>query len=331
MAAITHPTTTSSSHLRAFDVRHDLDAVADLVEVCFADTLDADGRRYIQQMRSAARSPSYLLWAAAVAERVSLPLTGFVWEEKGHLVGNLSLIPFTTPGRRLYLIANVAVDPVYRRHGIARELTTRALDYVQQRGARAVWLHVREENLAALELYRSLGFVEQTRRTTWESERRLPSTLIWEDHPELADVSIVPRRSHHWLLQRKWHKRTYPPEIAWHMTFKLAALRPGILGGLYRLFTGVQVRQWAALKNGQLLGVLAWHPLYSRSDHLWLAAAPEYEEIAIRGLLLHLQRNLASRRELSVEYPARHGSQAFAGAGFTVHQTLIWMKRKFGE
>jgi hypothetical protein len=49
MAAITHPTTTSSSHLRAFDVRHDLDAVADLVEVCFADTLDADGRRYIQQ------------------------------------------------------------------------------------------------------------------------------------------------------------------------------------------------------------------------------------------------------------------------------------------
>lgn len=330
MAAITHPTTTSSSHLRAFDVRHDLDAVADLVEVCFADTLDADGRRYIQQMRSAARSPSYLLWAAAVAERVSLPLTGFVWEEKGHLVGNLSLIPFTTPGRRLYLIANVAVDPVYRRHGIARELTTRALDYVQQRGARAVWLHVREENLAALELYRSLGFVEQTRRTTWESERRLPSTLIWEDHPELADVSIVPRRSHHWLLQRKWLKRTYPPEIAWHMTFKLAALRPGILGGLYRLFTGVQVRQWAALKNGQLLGVLAWHPLYSRSDHLWLAAAPEYEEIAIRGLLLHLQRNLASRRELSVEYPARHGSQAFAGAGFTVHQTLIWMKREFG-
>ena len=331
MAAITHPTTTSSSHLRAFDVRHDLDAVADLVEVCFADTLDADGRRYIQQMRSAARSPSYLLWAAAVAERVSLPLTGFVWEEKGHLVGNLSLIPFTTPGRRLYLIANVAVDPVYRRHGIARELTARALDYVQQRGARAVWLHVREENLGALELYRSLGFVEQTRRSTWESERRLPSTLIWEDHPELADVSIVPRRSHHWSLQRKWLKRTYPPEIAWHMTFKLTALRPGILGGLYRFFTGIQVRQWAALKNGQLLGVLTWHPLYSRSDHLWLAAAPEYEEIAIRGLLLHLQRNLASRRELSVEYPARHGSQAFAGAGFTVHQTLIWMKREFGE
>jgi ribosomal protein S18 acetylase RimI-like enzyme len=329
MAAITHPTTTPSSHLRAFDVRHDLDAVADLVEVCFANTLDADGRRYIQQMRSAARSPSYLLWAAAVAERVSLPLTGFVWEEKGHLVGNLSLIPFTTQGRRLYLIANVAVDPVYRRHGIARELTTRALDYVRERGASSVWLHVREENLAALALYKSLGFVEQTRRTTWESERRLPSTLIWEEHSELADVSIVPRRSHHWSLQRKWLKRVYPPEIAWHMTFRFTALRPGLWGALYRLFSGIQVRQWAALKDNQLLGVLAWHPLFSRSDHLWLATTPEYEDMAIRGLLLHLQRNLASRRELAVEYPAEHASQAFTAAGFTIHQTLIWMKRQF--
>jgi len=115
MSAITRPIVSSPNQLRPFDVGRDLSAVADLVEACFAETLDTDGRRYVQQMHAAARNPRYLRWAAAMADHVSMPLTGFVWEEHGQLVGNLSLIPFTYLGRRCYLIANVAVDPVSRR------------------------------------------------------------------------------------------------------------------------------------------------------------------------------------------------------------------------
>lgn len=37
------------SNLRSFDMRRDLLAVADLVELCFKDSLDADGRMYIRQ------------------------------------------------------------------------------------------------------------------------------------------------------------------------------------------------------------------------------------------------------------------------------------------
>jgi hypothetical protein len=79
------------------------------------------------------------------------------------------------------------------------------------------------------------------------------------------------------------------------------------------------------------LGVLAWQPLYAHSDHLWLATAPEHEDTAIRALLLHLQRNLSYRRELSVEYSAEHGLQAFEDAWFKIHQTLIWMEKKLKE
>lgn len=327
MAAITRSVHSASPHLRPFDVRHDLNAVADLVELCFAETLDSDGRHYIQQMRSAARSPSYLLWAAAVAERVPLPLSGYVWEESGYLAGNLSLIPFNAAGRRIYLIANVAVDPAYRRRGIARSLTTAAMQHIKKRGTDSVWLHVRADNPAAFNLYSSLGFEERTRRTTWESSRAYTRQPVAVDRPDSTGLSIVPRHSRFWSQQRQWLKRAYPAEIAWHMNFNLNTLRPGLWGALNRFLTGTQIRQLAVLQQRHLIGVLAWQPLNYRSDQLWLAADPENEDTAIRALLLHLQSKLPYRRDLAIEYPADQSIQAFKDAGFEIRQTLIWMEK----
>src|SRR3989337_2297359 len=106
MSAITRPLTPPASHLRPFAVRRELHAVADLVQACFADALDEDGQRYVEQMHTAARNPSYLRWAANVADHVSMALSGYVWEENGGLAGHLSLIPFTLLGQKRYLIAN---------------------------------------------------------------------------------------------------------------------------------------------------------------------------------------------------------------------------------
>ena len=57
--------------------------VADLIELCFASTMDPDGEQYLRQMRSAARDASFLRWAPAAAERLGAPLSGYIWE--GHL------------------------------------------------------------------------------------------------------------------------------------------------------------------------------------------------------------------------------------------------------
>ena len=118
--------------MRPFDVRRDLAPVADLVEQCFADTLDPDGERYLEQMRAASRNPGFLHFAAAASEWSSVPLSGYVWEEDGKVVGNISLIPFALHNQRNYLIANVATHPAYRRRGIARSLTAQAVEHARR-------------------------------------------------------------------------------------------------------------------------------------------------------------------------------------------------------
>ncbi len=175
--------TAQSGHLRPLDVRRDLGGVADLVEQCFADTLDTDGKRYIQQMRSLARNPGTLNWIGSFSERTYLPLSGYVWEEEKRVVGNLTLIPYHIQREQTLLIANVAVHPDYRRRGIAYRLTAKALEHARQRGIQATWLHVREENEPAIKLYRSLGFRERARRTTWISNGQTPKL---EDEPAKA-------------------------------------------------------------------------------------------------------------------------------------------------
>ena len=326
MSAISRPLKSSANHLRPFDVRCDLIAVANLVEACFADTLDEDGRRYVEQMHSAARNPSYLRWAANVADYVSMPLSGFVWEENGYLAGNLSLIPFTLHGQKRYLIANVAVDPVYRRRGIARALTTKALEHAGVRGANTVWLHVREENIPAFNLYLSLGFVERARRTTWESTAKSSNPASLSKSWQTSEVTLTPPRSQHLPQQRAWLERTYPPELTWHFPFNLNALRPDLWGAIYRFLAAVDVRQWAVERERILLGVLSWQSHPNQADHLWLASSQENEEMVIATLLPYASRQLAQPRRMVVDYPAGRGVPTFREAGFHLLQTLIWME-----
>ncbi len=62
------------------------------------------------------------------------------------------------PSSRAGVITDVAVAPDYRRGGLGRALTARALRDLHARGARSVSLSVASDNGAAIALYRSLGF-----------------------------------------------------------------------------------------------------------------------------------------------------------------------------
>ena len=320
----------SAEHLRPFDVNRDLTQVADLVEQCFLDTLDQEGQRYLQQMRSAARNPAYLRWASMVAEKTAMPLSGYVWEEAGRIVGNLTLIPHIFQGKRLYLIANVAVHPEFRRRGIGVQMTQMAIQHARQRGADAVWLHVRAENQAAIDLYRSLGFVEKARRTTWQLERRTlkgtyPDAEAFLNEKNTPLIRFVPRRAADWPLQRSWMRQAYPAEISWHLSLRKLALQPGFLGFIYRTVNGLWVRHWSAFQGRRLLAVLSRQTAPSYADCLWLAASPQAEEGVITALLLHARRLISTRRPLSLDYPAGYAERAISQAGFQPHQTLIWM------
>ncbi len=62
-------------------------------------------------------------------------------------------------------ILNIAVDPPFRRRGVARSLVRQLLD--NYRGT--VWLEVRESNAAARQLYHSFGFQVNSVRENYYS------------------------------------------------------------------------------------------------------------------------------------------------------------------
>lgn len=61
-------------------------------------------------------------------------------------------------------ITNVAVRPMYRRRGIARQLVSRMLEQMAAKGVTGVLLEVRESNLPAQNCYAQAGFTVVGRR-----------------------------------------------------------------------------------------------------------------------------------------------------------------------
>jgi len=321
MVAITAPILAKAPQLRPLNILTDLPVVADLVETCFAGTLDAEGQRYIQQMRRAGNDGYFLRWAANAMDTVSMPLSGYVWEENREVVGNVSLVPFKREGRKIYLIANVAVRLDYRRKGIGRTLTVSAMQHARQRHAQATWLHVRDDNPGAAALYASLGFRERVRRTLWQAA---PDRSL---DPHGAGITITSRQARDWPQQEAWMRQLYPDELAWYQSIPWLSLRPGVGPSLYRFFLEYETRQWAArMDGGQLLGVLAWQPSEGQADRLWAAAPLEGGGGALTALLLHARRTLTWQKNLTLELPAGQAQEAILAAGFKPIRTLIWMQ-----
>lgn len=61
-------------------------------------------------------------------------------------------------------LLNIAVHPLWRRHGFARQLLLHALQQLEQEGVVRCLLEVRVGNFNAIELYSSLGFAVDGRR-----------------------------------------------------------------------------------------------------------------------------------------------------------------------
>jgi len=313
-----------SAPIRKVNIRQDLLAVADLIEICFAKTLDDDGREYLRQLRWTARDMNYLSWLQGAAERISTPLYGFVWEENNRIIGNLSLIPLNRGGRLVYLIANVAVHPDYRRRGIGRLLTQEALDHLRQRGIDMAWLQVRDDNPVAHHLYLSLGFIERARRTTWMSSSAAPINQLVPD-----GITIERRRMQDWDQQVAWLREIYPPEVKWNLSLNFSRLSPNPLKQFLRWLSGEPQAHWVARKGSKPVGYVSWEPMRASSDALWLATTADWEEQAVLSLLPYARAALAARgRSLSVNFPGGRANGAFLQAGYTHHQTLIWMSTK---
>ncbi|UCF38736.1 MAG: ribosomal protein S18-alanine N-acetyltransferase [Acidobacteriota bacterium] len=67
------------------------------------------------------------------------------------------------------LIADIAVDPAWRRHGIARKLLSAALLFARKQGFAYAVLDVRQSNEGAIRLYQGYGFIVVGKRPLYYS------------------------------------------------------------------------------------------------------------------------------------------------------------------
>lgn len=310
-------------HIRQVDILRDLDHIADLIESCFSTTMDEDGRAYIRQLRHSAEEARRLTWATRYMEDYVPPVKGFIWEEDGRLIGNLTLIPFRKEGHYHNLIANVAVLPEFRRRGIAEKLTRTALRYSQQNGNLPVWLQVRDDNQAAETLYRKLGFTERTRRATWHfhSDHAHPPL---ETLPE--GMSIRPSWWKDWRDQQALLLTLNPPEINWNLQVDFNNFKPGFLSHIVGYLPGDTNRSWCLYEGNSLMGIIAWEAARTWADNLWVGCQPEQVDITLHYLLPHALNAMLRHRPQSVNIASSLGVDIFQKIGFNLHYTLIWME-----
>jgi ribosomal protein S18 acetylase RimI-like enzyme len=273
-------------------------------------------------MRRAAQNASLLGLASSLIEEAAMPPSGYVWEENGQLVANLSLIPIVVHGKRGYMIANVATHPDFRGRGIATALTVTALKHAQEHGAASVWLQVRDDNPSAIHIYMTNGFEERLRRTNWYSG---PNHL---DQPTAAGVKVVKRQPGHWTLQREWLNLKYPADLTWHLPFDWNLFRVDVWGKIYRAFSLEFLHHWSVERNSDLKGVVSWRHSNGYTDTIWLAVPDQIDKEATLALLLKARTSIRQEQPLSLNFPSDVAVDVLKQAGFYAHQTLIWMECK---
>ena len=106
---------------------------------------------------------------------------GIFWEKKLLAFGGFWLI--VDEGH----IANVAVDPDYRRQGLGELLMRRLIPFCIVQGGKKMTLEVRSRNLAAHSLYRKLGFKDAGLRRRYYDKPKDDAIIMWVD---LLDCSI---------------------------------------------------------------------------------------------------------------------------------------------
>ena len=307
--------------IRALNPSTDLRAIANLIELCFKDTIDDDGLDYIRYLRKLAADNSSLYLGVGRPQHSQAPIQGFIFEVNEQIVGNLSMIPFHKNGDFVYLIANVAVHPDFRRQGIAFDLTARSLKYAREKSAKSTWLQVRDDNPPAIQLYQQMGFIERCRRSTYTIKFR--NKLIQHTNNK---IKIRNRKKIEWEKQHQLMLEVYPDDVRWNLGLREKRFTPGFWHELSRLLAGISISNISISNGNQLLGFASLERTSLYADNLWIMTEEKYDEEVIRAAVSHFRSSKISLRPQTVNFPVNRGENAFLSLGFEKNHTLIWME-----
>jgi len=91
---------------------------------------------------------------------------------------------------REWEIENVVVAPSEQRRGLGTQLVQELLGMARRRGARDVYLEVRESNGAARSLYSKMGFTESGRRKSYYSNPEEDAVLYRKLFPQVTGKAV---------------------------------------------------------------------------------------------------------------------------------------------
>jgi ribosomal-protein-alanine N-acetyltransferase len=128
--------------------------------------------------RSAYPTPwSRSMFAGELAKPSSISLGAVDADEEFALVGYLIISRYVDA----WHVMNVAVDPVYRRRGVATTMLEELFRLTVDDGRRGYTLEVRVSNASAIALYERLGFHATGIRRGYYTDNREDALVMWKD------------------------------------------------------------------------------------------------------------------------------------------------------
>ena len=116
------------------------------------------------------------MFASEIAKPSSISLGAFD-AETDELLGYLIISRYVDA----WHVMNVAVEPAYRRRGIATALLDRLFELTADDGRRGYTLEVRVSNRHAIQLYERLGFQGRGIRRGYYTDNREDALIMWKD------------------------------------------------------------------------------------------------------------------------------------------------------
>jgi [ribosomal protein S18]-alanine N-acetyltransferase len=116
------------------------------------------------------------MFASEIAKPSSICLGAFD-AETDELLGYLIISRYVDA----WHVMNVAVEPAYRRRGIATALLDRLFELTADDGRRGYTLEVRVSNTHAIQLYERLGFQGRGIRRGYYTDNREDALIMWKD------------------------------------------------------------------------------------------------------------------------------------------------------
>ncbi|MGH2625835.1 MAG: GNAT family N-acetyltransferase, partial [Anaerolineales bacterium] len=239
--------------------------------------------------------------------------------EDGRLVGNASVLPVEAGSPR-WVLANVAVQPEFRRRRIGRGMVQACLGLARRRGGEEMILQVETGNEAAVRLYRDLHFGAVTERTTYRRGSRTPALQSLD--PGLARE----RRAEEWQDQFRLAQAEHPEGVVWPMPVRSDLFRGAGWAGPRA------GRHWVWFEGDRLMGSLTARPDWDREAwrFVLVAAGPGRGNVE-RGLISAALAHLGNDASVVIDYPTGAAVADLEALGFHPTRTLTWMSKRLED